>query len=596
MITKEIVTARSSNHVNRQSKSIKEVKAKSISTKLTLPSGKYLRSRSNGIIRVSEDGEKVVVCSYIRLVAHLKDEATGNVMVKVEFKDIQNQFKIILFHPADFDKPLSLTDQLLNVGHRIYDRDLAKVFLSDLYHCKPPKKNTLVVAIPGWHNIPNSNLKAYVVNGRVFTPQGVACNIALADYIDGGFSSRGTLNEWIENVADLSLGNRRLMFLMCAGVTGPLLFLLKYKNFSIHLFGESQEGKSTALKIVGSMYGDHDFGLSWNTTVNAIQEKSKARTDSALLLDEISEGEASQVSAAAYILNNGITKSRLGSDGKLNTVAYLRLVGISNGEDSLQEHLNENGIKVKLGQLARLISIPLNPKWGIFNVIHGHSSKGDYSAKLLNNISSYYGTAGPQFIQCIVENQLQLAQELPRQVKEIEKMLLAHIKADEPTNLQRSVARSIAVVACAGELAISYEVFPWPKGDAIAAAKTCYTAWNRHEEDAENERNPAFVTIRQFFRDNQKSFLPLGQYAKTGKSNYTHEVDGTGVFLVNPECFEKIICIQSGKKAGIDALKKRRLLVLGLRGGPTRQVTIPKKPKLGKPSFYVIRSSILTAK
>jgi hypothetical protein len=64
---------------------------------------------------------------------------------------------------------------------------------------------------------------------------------------------------------------------------------------------------------------------------------------------------------------------------------------------------------------------------------------------------------------------------------------------------------------------------------------------------------------------------------------------------VSPEYFERTLCRQFGKKSGLDALKKHGLLVQNSRGGPTRQTTIPKKPELGKPGFYVIRATILAS-
>src|SRR5262249_28677876 len=40
-----------------------------------------------------------------------------------------------------------------------------------------------------------------------------------------------------------------------------------------------------------------------------------------------------------------------------------------------------------------------------------------------------------------------------------------------------SVAGRFGLVAAAGELAILYGILPWPKGEALRAAKTCFKAW-----------------------------------------------------------------------------------------------------------------------
>jgi len=577
----------------RVNKSKRNAKLKK--TVLEMKSGNYTRSRV-GIVMDDDNGDSTKICSYIRCVAHLTCAESGKVMVKVKFKDIQGQYKYVSIPRADFNSAKGLIDQLVNVGFCVYDMPAVKEFMAELYQYESPKKNNLLVSRTGWHPIAKGEPKAFVVNGNTFQPEGSKCNIVL----DGGestqLSSKGTIDDWRKNVAALCQGNPRLIFLVSATVSGPLLDILDYHNVGLHIFGQSRAGKTTGLIIAGSVYGDRQFCSSWYATTNALPETALARNDLVLLLDEISQCPEKAVSAAAYDLMNGKAKSRLGSESKLKLGDNFRVVVLSTGENSLEEHLQQGGIKVKPGQLARLISIPVNYTNGMFKEIHGSATQGDFAAMLLKNADANYGTAGPEFIGHLVEDQQQLKQALPAQVHDIENKLLVSIKTDEPTALQRSVAKSMAVIACAGELAISYGVFPWSEGDATTAAKVCYKAWNAFEKSAENERNPAFPVIKQYFQDNHDTFLPLGKYTETGTSNYTHKVDGTRGFLVTPAYFEKNLCSKFGKKAGIDALKQRRLLVLSSRGGPTRQVPIPKRPKLGKPSFFVIRSSILTAK
>lgn len=491
--------------------------------------------------------------------------------------------------------PTRLIECLLNGGFCIHNRTLAKQFLSELYQFEPPERNIESVSNPGWHAIPNKTRKVFVINDETFKPVGAFCNMELDGAVSAVCSNKGTLSDWQENVAKPCYGNARLMLLLSASASGPLLDILGYHNFGLHIFGPSRAGKTTGLIVAGSFYGDSQFRSSWNATTNALQEMASSRNDMPLLLDEISQCEAKPVSSAAYDLMNGLTKGRLSSEIKLNAGTRFRAVVISTGEDSLQEHLQQGGINVKAGQLARLFSIPVHPKSGLFARLHGHATPGDFAAELLKNAGTYYGMAGSAFIRHLVDNQSRLRKKLPAQVQEIEKTLLACISTDKPIDLQRSVAKSMAVIACAGELAIVSEIFPWPKGAAIKAAKICFKAWNQYEQEAELERNPALASLKQFFHDNQSSLLPLERYAVASNLPvYTHIVDGTQAFLVSPEYFERVLCRLFGKKSGLDALKKHGLLVPNSRGGPTRQVTIPKNPKLGKPGFYVIRSTILT--
>lgn len=564
------------------------------SAELKMRSGNYTRSHA-GIVMNCVKGRKEAVCSFIRCVAHMTDANTGKVNVLVKFMDHQGQYKKELVPRAEFNNPKCLIDRLANVGFCVDNLRLTKAFLPELYRYEPPKKHVMLVSQPGWHIIAKDERKAYVVNDQTYEPVGIDCNMVLDDDVNVGYASKGTLEEWHKKVAVLCQGNPRLVFLLSAGISGPFLDLLGYHNIGIHIFGHSRSGKTTGLTLVSSIYGDHYFGSSWNATTNALQQTAMSRHDSVLPLDEISQCDAKQASAAAYDLMNGVTKGRLSTDRQLNKGVRFRLVVVSTGEHSLQEHLQQGGIDVKAGQLARLISIPVHPEKGMFTNLHGHATHGDFAATLLKNADDYYGTAGPEFIRHLVDNQKELRGTIPRKVQETKNKLLASIEADEPTALQASVAKSMAVIACAGELAISCGVFPWSKGDAITAARACFKAWNKYEKEAAGARDPEFATIKQYFSDYQAGFAPLDQYPKAGLSIHTHKIDGTPVFLVTTEFFESQLCSDFGKKVGIAALKKRNLLLLGLRRGPTKQIMIPKKPTLGRKRFYAIRCSILTA-
>lgn len=566
---------------------------------LAMKSGTYTRN-GFGVFVACESGVKKV-CSYIRCDEFCTDANTGFVSILIKFKDHHNQVKKLLVPRAEFNKPASLIERLLNFGFDVYDNKVAKSFLFELHQYEPPKKNVVIASRPGWNLIRNDKQQAFVTSEKVFEPENVTSNMVLDDAVNMGLSRSGTLKAWQDNVAALCRGNPRLIFMLCASLSGPLLALLGYRNFGIHIFGQSLSGKTTGAIVASSVYGPKEFCSSWNSTSNALQETAISRNDFPLLLDEISQCDKKQASAAAYDIMNGVTKGRLGSDSKLNAGTHFRLVVISTGEFSFEEHLHQGGIKVKPGQLARLISIPLHSENGMFSSLHGCETKSDFASKLLKNTDAYYGTAGPEFIRHLVDNQERLRESLSTQVNEIVKFLLdsIHVNDNEPTELQRSVAKSMAVIACSGELAISYGVFPWTKDDAIKAARGCFKAWNRHEKESARARDFVYASLKQFFSDNKNDFLPLDEYAENKqKTVYRSRVVGNKAYVVTPEYFEGTLCSEFTKKDAIEALKKRGLLVLSTRGGPTRPVTIPRntkqKERLGRPGFYVIKERIHT--
>lgn len=577
-----------------------KVKLKNRIIRLVLDGIHYLRCHSGGIIHVSEDGKKITVCSYVRLVAHVTNDRTDGVMVKVQFVSLNGEYKTVLIAPAEFGKPGPLSDKLMNLGLRIEDLDLTKSFLSSLYKHKPPIKQIHRVSMPGWHSVEGSELKVYVINGKIFKSADLTCNLELDDDVGNVFFQNGTHKSWQNRVAALCQGNPRLIILMCASLLGPMLELIDYHNVGIHVYGLTKEGKTTGFIVACSIYGDETLISSWNATANALQETASSHNDFVMFLDEIKQCKAEYVSNAAYDLLNGVTKSRMGSDCKLSRVSRFQVVVISNGETSIETHLEERGIEVTPGQLNRLVSNPIHPKKGMFSNRHGEANKSDFASMLRRNAKADFGTAGPLWIQHLVENQLKLRHDLPRQLKEIETVLLKSAGFDTPTASHHDVAKSMAAIACAGELAIDGGILPWLKGEAISAVKCCFMAWHRQENAAAAAAVSVYKSLKKFFTDNENDFLPLCQYDKAEHDAvYTHEVGGAAVFLVTPAHFEKTLCGKIGKRNGIDALKKRGLLVESTRGGPTRQVQIPKKSKqqteIVKPGFYVIRSEILSA-
>lgn len=560
----------------------------------------YIRTRSGGVIHVSNDGKKVTICSSFRLVAHVTNDRTNGVMVQVQFISLNGELKTVLIAPSEFGKPGPLSDKLMNLGLRIDELDLTKLFLSSLYKHKPPIAEIHRVSKPGWYSSEGSSeSKVYVNNGKVFKPADMACNLELDDGVGAVFSSKGTHESWLENVAAPCQGNPRLMLMMCASLLGPMLELIGYHNVGIHIYGSTKEGKTTGFIVVCSIYGYETLINSWNSTANALQETASSHNDFVIFLDEIKQCKPEYVSTAAYDLLNGVTKSRMGSDIKLNRVSRFQTVVISNGETSIETHLEERGLEVSPGQLNRLVSIPLHPKNGMFSDLHGEANKSEFASMLRRNAKANFGTAGPLWIQCLVDNQLELRRDLPSQLQKIEFQLLKSAGFDTPTASQHDIAKSLAAIACAGELAITHGILPWSKGDAIAAVKTCFKAWHRKEDAVAVASASDYKSLKKFFTANVSNFLPLNQYDKTKHDVvYTHEVNGSAVFLVTPAHFEKTLCGKTGKRNGIDALKKRGLLVESTRNGPTRQVQIPKKSKqqteIVKPGFYVIRSKILS--
>lgn len=127
------------------------------------------------------------------------------------------------------------------------------------------------------------------VEGELFIPE--------APQLSDIFEPSGTLEDWQKNVAIPCLGNPLLELAIAFAFTGPLLEPCGLEGGGLHFFGPSSCGKTTALKVAGSVCGGggkYGYIRQWRATDNALEGTAATHCDNLLCLDEI--GQASRVS------------------------------------------------------------------------------------------------------------------------------------------------------------------------------------------------------------------------------------------------------------------------------------------------------------
>lgn len=556
----------------------------------------------NGWYRERLSGNHERICGPFEYIEHRSNLGSDQVQVAVKFRDVNKEVKIIVVNRSDISNGNPLMSRLIDCGLEVNDRKLAAQLVSQVYQKYPPDKTVLTTRHPGWHTIQPDGIDVYVTNQGTIKPKECKANIVLEDGIAAGFDSSGVLEDWNANVGAVCVGNSRLQFGICVAIASTLLHFSGLPNFGALIEGPSKLGKTVTLLVAASVMGGDSYLLSWNSTANALEIIAVCRCDGLIPLDEIGQGDAKAVSEAVYDLMNGRTKSRLGSDIKLDSGIRFRGLVLASGELDLRTLLKQGGIAVKEGQLVRLFSVPV-PLHGVFSRKHGHITKDSFVASLVQSMAKYHGTLGPAFIAHIVESQAQLKAELPEMVREIAAELLQRLSSIPDQGTYGHVAKCFALVAIAGELAISAHLLKWDKGSARAAVEKCFLAWAKHEKlIASMSDQGVFRQLQRFFQSERSGkFAPFSEFECTNGKNlagYLHKVDGVNVYLVYRAYFETKLCSKFGKATGIRALRERNLVILGGRSTPTRQVNIPKSLQRDgntKMSFYVIREAILRA-
>lgn len=297
------------------------------------------------------------------------------------------------------------------------------------------------------------------------------------------FRARGTLEAWRREVAGRAAGNRLLVLAVSMAFAAPLLTLLDQPGGGVHLVGQAQRGKSTALRAGASVWGAPDgpnsFARSWRSTANALESIAAESNDGLLALDEIGEADAREIGASAYMLANGSGKGRAQRDGRARAVLTWRLLLLSTGEKRMLDMIAEAKMQVAAGQEVRLIDMPADAGagMGLFEQLHGAANPGAFAELLGSAMCDQHGTAGPAFLQWLVPQVSANAGWARETLRPRVQDFVAEFLPPGADGQVRSVSRRLALIALGGELATEAGVTGWKAGEAWRAVGECLQAW-----------------------------------------------------------------------------------------------------------------------
>ena len=418
------------------------------------------------------------VCSPLHLDAVTTDSNHGNYGRLLRIKSTMGRWTTWAMPMAMLRGDCSdLRGELLAMGVEIdpFNRVMLGVYLQD----RAPQRRVQCALQTGWAS---TDYKAFVLPDSAIGPQAAGVIYQTEGRAAEEYTTAGTLAGWQEGTAALAVGNPLLVLARCGAESG-----------GIHLIGDSSTGKTTAIEAACSVWGGPNFKRSWRTTANGLEGAASLFNDSLLALDEISECDPRAVGETIYMLGNGRGKQRAGRTGAARAVARWCSSVLSNGERSIATTMAEGGHRIKAGQTVRLLDVPVQRRHGAWDTLHQHASGTEFSDALKREAATHYGHAGRAFLE-----------KLSRDHDTSFSAALDAIKAIAPlqgagSQCARAAAR-FAVLALAGELAITYGVAPWPEGSAIEAAAVGFAAWQslRGADKGNAERGQIAERINSF--------------------------------------------------------------------------------------------------
>jgi putative DNA primase/helicase len=320
------------------------------------------------------------------------------------------------------------------------------------------------------------------------------------------YNAGGKFEDWKTQIAEPCIDNYYLQFALSCGFAGPLLEPLNIPGLGFHYYGDSTTGKSTALTIAASVWGSPEPGrflLSWRSTSNGLEAQAASRSSTLIPLDESHQADPKVLDDAVYLLLNGISKARMKKDIAASEITSWRNAVLSSGERSIETHQAAAKIDHKVGQTVRMIDVPVvKNQYGLFSDIHGAKNGAEFSDALRKAAGENYGHAGIKFIAELISRYLGLS--LPAR---LDAALQNFEKVGTLGAQDWRVARSFALAAVPGELAIEWAIIPWKTDSALMAAMEIFDQWKQTQPQTAKNKEDAQIL---------KSLLDfLGAYGDT---------------------------------------------------------------------------------
>ncbi|SFK87390.1 putative DNA primase/helicase [Nitrosomonas aestuarii] len=379
-----------------------------------------------------------------------------------------------------------LRGELLAMGLEIQPGLKVRNLLSTYLQSNPPNKQIQCALQAGWCN------DSFVLPDKVYGKSADKIIFQSGERQHGEYTTAGTLQGWQENIAAYAVNNPVLTLAISSAFAGALLKRCHVDSGGVHFVGESSTGKSTAGIVAGSVWGGKNYRRTWRTTSNGLEGVAMLFNDGLLVLDEIGECDPREVGAMVYALGNGKGKQRANRSGNARSVNNWQCFVLSNGEHSIPTIMREGGHRCNAGQEVRLLDLPVERQYGIFDDLHDFEAGDKLSDRLKEASTKHYGMAGRKFLEKVTHD----SRDFTDRLQKIKDSTLFHV--DNAQGQHKRAAARFALIGLAGELATEYGITGWSEGAALKAAAECFKIWCSTRGKGNTERHKITEQVNAF--------------------------------------------------------------------------------------------------
>ena len=488
----------------------------------------------------------VCICSALSIVARTRNIEGRQHGRLLEFKDSDNKQKVVPIACSSMQTDGTevrqhLADQGLEIMPYKQSRDLFNQFIV----MSQPEQTALCVDRLGWYD----NFHAYILPDRtigstgderiVYQPGDLGVRSSIKEH--------GSLKEWQE-LSTLCAGNSRLVMAVCTALAAPLVELTGAESGGFNFVGGSSTGKTTALFVAASVYGDPNYLNRWRATGNGLEAMAAAHNNALLILDELAQVSPLEAGEIAYMLANGSGKARASVSGGSRPIARWSLLFLSAGEISLVQHMQEGGKKTRAGQEVRMVDIPAQADagMGLFENLHDIESPARFAEIIRDKVAHAYGQPIVHFLEQLTDHIAKDKISLLDAIRDTVQSFTEQVVPLSADGQVRRVAHRFGLVAAAGELATNAGITGWNEGEAMAGVTICFQAWLSERGGIGSQEERAILEqVRYFFQSHGDS--RFSEVNKGGDDVYTVPLNRAGfrkkenddtIFMVFPEVFK----------------------------------------------------------
>lgn len=532
------------------------------------------------------DGQNIAtytpVFSRLDIVGRLtdKDSAAHGVLVELEDdfgKSHQLKISMADIHGAKIN---DVTAMLAEHGWKTISQNAAGALRAYLQH-HPINDHIHVITKTGWQDDTKFATPCWASGCE--EPTFFDCD---ADH-NQLFASNGSHSDWKTNLGNFGASQPDLAFTLSLALSGPLLQIFDRDGFGVHFFGASSCGKSTLLRAAASVWGPSNQQVkTWNLTTTALEATTTLSNHTLLCLDELGQAEPHAAFEAGYTIANGLGKGRGTVTGGARKRSSWLVPFLSNGEIPFAQYAqSRGGSGAMAGQKTRIIDVPADAGAG-FGVLTSIPDQFLGPAELINALNNsaknYYGTAGRQFVDKLLEDKVASEVDLKSFIGFFNSTVEPLIKDADP-QISR-VAKHLSLVAAAGEFAAKNKVVDWPSGTATDAVAAILLRWIDHRGGTgADEETQAKEAVNEFLlRHGDARFtdkdLPMTEgYGKVhNQAGYKYrDSNSNWIYLIFIEVFKNEVCAGKDPKLVCRALVKSGQLKQDSAGKNAVPVRLP---------------------